>query len=97
MITLSEIKKKARPIFKREGVIKAAIFGSFATGYANKKSDIDILIQMKKSGDIFDLAGIKNELEEKLQKKVDVLTYKGIHPFIRRRILGEKITIYEKK
>ena len=96
MITLNDIKKKARPIFKKEGVIRAAVFGSFATGYADKKSDVDVLVQMRKDGDLFDLARIKIALEEKLQRKVDILTYKGIHPYLRRRILKEKKTIYER-
>ncbi len=96
-MTISDIRKKVIPILKKEGVLKAAIFGSYATGYADPKSDIDFLIQMNKNKSLFDLAGLKIDLEEKLGKKVDVLTYKGIHPLLRRRILGEKITIYEKK
>lgn len=90
MITLSEIKKKARPTFKKEGVIKAAVFGSFATGYADRKSDIDFLIKMDKSKSRFDLIEIKLNLEKKLRRKVDVITYGGIHRQLKNRILREK-------
>lgn len=96
MITLSDIKKKARPIFKKEGVIKAAVFGSFATGYADKKSDIDFLIKMDKSKSLLDLVGIKLNLEKNFRRKVDVITYGGIHRLLKNRILREKIIIYEK-
>jgi hypothetical protein len=42
---------------------------------------------------LLDLAGLKIELEEKLKRDVDVLTYKSIHPLLRERILKEKVDI----
>jgi uncharacterized protein len=46
--SISSIKKKIIPILKRNHVVKAGIFGSYARGEAKRKSDIDILVQFKK-------------------------------------------------
>lgn len=79
-------------ILKKNGVVKAGIFGSYARGEAKKNSDIDILIQPPK-GIGLGFVGIKLELEEKLGKKVDLLTYKSIHPYLKKYILAEEIRI----
>ncbi len=89
---LAELKKKIIPVLKRNGVVKAGIFGSYARGEAKKNSDIDILIESPK-GIGFGFAGIQLELENKLNKKVDLLSYRGIHPLLKERILMEEVKI----
>ena|SRR3989338_3796251 len=79
---INEIKKKAVPVLKRNGVVKAGIFGSYAKGKAKKTSDVDILIKFKGDKSLLDLVGLKIELEDKLGKKVDILTYSSIHPLL---------------
>ena len=60
---LKRIKKIIIPILKKNGVVKAGIFGSYAHGEAKKKSDVDILIQVrKKKFSLFDLVGLQQEL-----------------------------------
>ena len=87
---INEIKQKAVPVLKRSGVVKAGIFGSYATGRAGKKSDVDILVKFSGKKSLLDLAGLKIELESKLGKKVDILTYKSIHPLLKDKILKEE-------
>lgn len=96
-MTMKNIKKKILPILKRQGVTRAALFGSVAKGEARKSSDIDILVNLTKDKTLLDLAGLKLELEERLGKKVDVLTYNGIYPLLKDRILNEQKIIYEKR
>ncbi len=93
MDEIQKIKGKIMPILKKNNVIKAGIFGSFVRGDYNKKSDIDILIKFKGRKSLFDLAGLEIELEKKLKKKVDVLTYNSIHPLLKERILKEEVKI----
>lgn len=69
---LNSLKKVIVPILKRNGVVKAGIFGSVARGEATKKSDVDILIKFKGRKSIFDLAHLELELEKNLHRKVDV-------------------------
>jgi len=89
---IRRFQKKAIPILKKNNVIRAGIFGSYARGEAKKKSDIDIVIQPPK-GIGFGFAGIELELERKLGKKVDLLTYNSIHPLLKSRILKEEVKI----
>ncbi|MEK9134764.1 MAG: nucleotidyltransferase family protein [Patescibacteria group bacterium] len=90
-MNIKDIKNKINPILKRNDVKRAAVFGSAARGEAKKNSDVDILIKFKKDNKtLFDLVGLKIELEEKLNKKVDVLTYDSIHPLLRNIILKEQ-------
>tara|TARA_Y100000310_G_C20660628_1_gene804527 strand:- start:2083 stop:2373 length:291 start_codon:yes stop_codon:yes gene_type:complete len=89
-----DIKKKINPILKRHDVKKAAVFGSVANGDSKKDSDVDILIEFKKDDkSLFDLGGLKVELEEKLDKKVDILTYNSLHPLLKDIILKEQKSI----
>lgn len=91
---IAEIKRVIVPILRKNGVIKAGIFGSYARGDETKKSDVDILIKVKaKKFSLFDLAGLEIELEEKLGKKVDLLTYNSIHPLLKKRILKEEVPV----
>jgi len=83
---LRKLQQKIVPILKSNKVTKAGIFGSYARGEAKRKSDIDIVIQPPK-GIGFQFAGIELELERKLKKKVDLLTYNSIHPLLKNRIL----------
>lgn len=96
-MTIATIKKKIIPVLKKEGVKKAGIFGSYARGEAGKRSDVDILVELKKGGTLFDLIGLKFELEKTLKKKVDVLTYGGIYYGLKDIILKEEKIIYEER
>ncbi|HLC62118.1 MAG TPA: nucleotidyltransferase family protein [Candidatus Nanoarchaeia archaeon] len=89
---LRKLQQKIVPILKSNKVTKAGIFGSYARGEAKRKSDIDIVIQPPK-GIGFQFAGIELELERKLKKKVDLLTYNSIHPLLKNRILKEEVKI----
>ncbi len=80
LYTLAWVKKRVLPVLKKHAVKRAAIFGSFARGDAKAKSDVDILIEYKtKNKSLFDLVDLKSELEETLDRKVDVLTYQSIY------------------
>ena len=81
-------------ILKKNGVKKASLFGSFARGEATTKSDLDLLIEFRgKKKDLLDHISLMQELEEALHRKVDLLTYKYIHPNLRERILSEQVRI----
>jgi hypothetical protein len=89
---LEEIKSKIKEVLIKNKVKKAGIFGSYARGDYNRNSDIDILIEPPK-GIGFGFAGIELELEDKLKKKVDLITYDYISPYLKDRILKEEVRI----
>jgi len=78
---IKKIKPKIIKVLKDNDIVKAGIFGSYARGEQKKNSDIDILIEF--NGSLLDLVGIEMELKKALKKKVDLLTYGGIHPLLK--------------
>lgn len=96
-MTLYDIKSRIVPILMRQGVQKAALFGSYARNEAGKDSDIDILVKMGRGKTLLDLVALRLELREKLGKNVDILTYDSINPLLKARILKEQKLIYEKR
>lgn len=85
-------KDKIIKILKKYKIKKAGIFGSYARGEQKKKSDIDIIIEPPK-GIGLGFVGIALELEDKLKRKVDLLTYNGISPYFRKSILEDEVKI----
>ncbi len=96
-MTLEVIKKQITPILKRQGVLRAAVFGSAARGEMKKKSDIDFLMKIEKNRTFFDLLNLKIALEDKLKRSVDIVEYDAIKTFIKKAILKDQKKIYEKK
>ena len=87
-----ELRLKIIKILKKNKIKKAGIFGSYVRGEQKKNSDIDIIIEPAK-GMGLEFIGVKLELEDKLRRKIDLVTYKGIHPLLKKRILKEEIRI----
>ena len=92
-MTVNKIKKRVLPILIRHRILKASLFGSVVSGKLNSRSDIDVLVQMPKSASLLDLAELKDELELKLGRKVDVLTFNSIHPLLKESILNNQKAI----
>ena len=90
-------KNKIISILKRQGATKAAIFGSFARGEEKKDSDLDLLVEFKKSKSLLEMIRIQFEIEKKIGRKVDLLTYNGINHRLKDIILKEQKVIYEKR
>ena len=65
------------------------IFGSVARGEAGENSDIDFLVKLEPGRSLLDLAGLVVELEDLLNRKVDVVTEQGLYWLLRRRVLKE--------
>jgi len=89
---LEKLKPKIIKILKHYKIKRAGIFGSYATGEQKKNSDIDILIKPAKHMG-FEFFGLQLELQDKLKKKVDIVTYKGLSPYLKDRILNQEVRI----
>lgn len=80
------IQQQIKPILLKYGVKKAALFGSYATNQQDQNSDVDIIIEPPKGMGI-EFIGLKHELEDTLNKKVDLLSYNGLDKYIGPYIL----------
>jgi hypothetical protein len=73
------------------GIMTIGIFGSTARGDAREESDVDIVLRIREP-DLFMLVGIKEELEERLHRPVDIVTYRdNMNVFLKKRIDEEAV------
>ena len=74
--TISELQRIITPIAQKYHLRAVYLFGSYARGTATENSDIDLLIDTEGTSvrSLLDLAAIYCDLEEALQKNVDLLT-----------------------
>ena len=91
-----QIKKACKEVFQNnyKEVECAYLYGSYARGEANGKSDIDIIVVCPPMGIKF--YGIASELEEKLHKQIDLHTHRQLlseEKFL-KILLKEGIKIY---
>jgi hypothetical protein len=69
------------------------IFGSVARGQADDLSDVDFLVNLEEGRSLFDLGGLLYELQRLLGRRVDVVTFDGLRPRIRDRVLKEAVQL----
>lgn len=99
---IKKLQSSMAPIFRRNGVSRAVLFGSAARGDETKKSDIDLMIVMKTDKRFFDRYDAFDDISEIMKgSSVDLLIYTpqelesmSHRPFI-RKILSEGKIIYE--
>lgn len=91
---LEEKRKDIIEIAARHGAYNIRIFGSVARGEDNENSDFDFLIDydLDKITPWFP-GGLLVDLEDLLERKVDIVTEKGLSDLIRQQILTEAIPL----
>ena len=73
------------------GILDIGVFGSVARDEIEEDSDVDIVVRISKP-DLFMIVGIKNELEERLHRSVDIVMYRdNMNQFLKKRIDGEAV------
>lgn len=89
---MNSLTDKISPILQKYGVKKAALFGSYARGDYDEKSDIDILIEPPADMGLSFLT-LKHDLEDVLHKKVDLVSYNGISSYLKEDILKQQMPL----
>jgi predicted nucleotidyltransferase len=90
---IEELERKIIPVLRRHPVKRAALFGSVVRGEMKDESDVDILVEVDKSLSLLDFIGIKQEIEDTLKRRVDLVEYETIKPLVRDAILKEQVLI----
>ena len=71
------------------GAKNVRIFGSIARGDDQPDSDVDFLIELEQGRTLLDLAGLSIDLQKLLGRKVDIVTEKSLHWYIKDRVVRE--------
>jgi uncharacterized protein len=77
----------------QHGAYNIRIFGSVARGDFNESSDIDFLVELEPGRSLFDLGGLLMDLQDLLNRKVDIGTTKMLKESIRDQVLKEAIPL----
>ncbi|HTR30794.1 MAG TPA: nucleotidyltransferase family protein [Puia sp.] len=77
---LAILKEKKEYLQNKYPISELGIFGSYARGDFNEKSDIDILVDFNKRIDGFEYIRLAHDLEDTFKQKVDVVSRRGIKP-----------------
>ncbi|HII95529.1 MAG: nucleotidyltransferase family protein [Candidatus Methanofastidiosa archaeon] len=93
----SERNKTLVSFLTKHGAKKIGIFGSVARGEERIDSDIDILIEFKKTPSLFEVVRIEQEISDIIGKKVELITEKSLSPYIKDSVLKEVVILYEEK
>ena len=81
--------KEILRISRQHGARSVRIFGSTARGEASVTSDLDILVDMETRSTLLDIVANKQDLEDMLGFRVDVVTESALSPYIRKDVLKE--------
>ncbi len=87
-----KILKAIKPELERKYPIsELGLFGSYARGDFNEKSDIDILVDFNGRIDGFDYIRLAHDLEDSLQYKIDMVSRGGIKaqylPYVEKSLI----------
>lgn len=90
---LSNKREEILRITAAHGARNLRVFGSVSRGEATEKSDIDLLINLEPGRTLLDIVAIKQDLEDLLGCKVDVVTEDAVSVYIREQILKDAVSL----
>ena len=97
MQTMNEIRKKIASIkpqiTDKYRVKNLFIFGSYATGEQNERSDLDLLVEFHETPDLLTFLEMEEFLSQRLQIPVDLVPKRKLKPRLRDSIRQEAIII----
>jgi len=76
-------------IAAKHGARNVRLFGSAIRGEASDVSDVDFLVEMEPGRSLTDLAELRLDLMELLDREVDIVTENSLYWLLRRKILRE--------
>ena len=90
---LDEKREEIRRIAAKHGATNLRVFGSVARGEARQDSDLDLLVDTVPETSPWFPAGLVLDLEEILGYKVEVVTEKGLNPYLKEHVLQEALPL----
>lgn len=94
--SVDEIRRIAAPIAARHGVERMRLFGSYARGEATESSDVDLRVDCGSITDLFGMGALYADLQEELQKPLDIVTTEGLNDAFLAKIQPDEVLLYER-
>jgi predicted nucleotidyltransferase len=80
-------------ITSRHGAYDVRVFGSIARGEERPDSDVDLLVKRAEKTSSWFPAGLVIDLEALLGRRVEVVTEKGLSPYLRETVMREAVPL----
>lgn len=91
--TLLALRRFKEEAGTRYGVVALGVFGSVSRGEAKADSDVDVVVALEVP-DPFRLVHIKEELEQRLHCRVDLIRWRDrMNPRLKKRIEQEAVYV----
>ncbi len=88
-----KLKRRKGYLVRKYHLSEMGLFGSFVRGDQTKLSDLDVLVEFKKTPDLFKFLELEEDLEDYLKLKVDLVRKKAIRKELREHILSEVVSV----
>jgi len=95
-VTVTALRSRRTEILdlaRKHGARNVRIFGSVARGDAGPDSDVDILVELEPGRSLLDHAALMLDLSDLLGCKVDVVSDRALHWYIRDRVLAAAVPL----
>jgi uncharacterized protein len=86
-------REEIQRIASKHGARNVRVFGSVARGEARPDSDVDFLIDVEPVTSSWFPAGLVQDLESLLGRRVEVVTERGLNHLIRDEVLREAVPV----
>lgn len=86
---LRQKREQVLNLAAQHGAHDVRIFGSVARGEADDRSDLDFLVTLDAGRSLLDLGGLRMDLQDLLDRRLDVVTELSLKELIRDRVLRE--------
>ena len=86
-------RSKILALAERHGVRNVRVFGSMVRGDADDTSDVDLLVSLPPDKTGLALGGLLMDVQDLLQRRVEVVTERGLHPELCDRVLKEALPL----
>jgi hypothetical protein len=91
--TLRSRRTEILDVARKHGARNVRVFGSAARGDAGPDSDVDILVELEPGRSLLDHVALMLDLGDLLGCKVDVVSERALHWYIRDRVLAEAVPL----
>lgn len=93
--TIEELKRIIAPIAQAHGLHSVSLFGSYSKGMATRSSDVDLKIEKGGVMSLFQLSGLRLEIEDALKMPVDLVTSDSSDRDFLNLIAKDEVLLYQ--